>query len=157
MEQVSAGQGTPVALGLEDFAVGQIYESGTLTVDAADIKGFAARFDPQPFHLDEIAARGSFFGGLAASGWHTAALTMRLLVTGGLPIKGGMIGAGVELAWSRPVRPGDTLRVVSEVIEVRPSRSKPDRGFVTVQSRTLNQKDEAVQEMTSRVMVFRRG
>lgn len=151
-----AKEDTPRGLGFEDFEVGQIFESGATTVDATAIKAFAGQFDPQPFHLDETAAASSIFGGLAASGWHTAALSMGLMVRGGLPVEGGMIGAGVDIAWPRPVRPGDTLRVVSEVTGIRPSRSKPDRGIVTVLSRTLNQNGETVQELTSRIVVFRR-
>src|SRR6185369_17337284 len=98
--------------------------------DAEQIKAFARQFDPQPFHLDEAAAKNSIFQGLAASGWHTAALTMRLLVSGGLPLAGGSIGAGGEIAWPRPTRPGDILQVESEVTAVTPSRSRPDRGIV---------------------------
>src|SRR5437879_11214038 len=114
---------------LEDFAVGQTFGSGRLRVEKERIKTFAAEFDPQPFHLDEEAARGSIFRGLAASGWYTAALTMRLLVESGLNPDGGIVGVGVdELRWPRPVRPGDELRVKSEVIEVRPSQSRPDQG-----------------------------
>jgi len=103
---------------LEDLHVGQRFESATLAVTADEIKAFARQFDPQPFHLDEDAAARSLLGGLAASGWHTAALTMRLLVGGGAPIAGGVIGAGVEVRWPRPVRPGDELEVVSEVLEI---------------------------------------
>ncbi len=114
---------------LEDFAVGQRFTSGSVGVSAAEIKAFAAQFDPQPFHLDEEAARSTFFGGLVASGWHTAALTMRLIVDSDLKIAGGSIGAGAELIkWPRPVRPGDTLHAVSEVLEIRPSKSRPNRG-----------------------------
>ncbi len=113
---------------LEDIAVGQKYGSGRARVDAEEIKAFAAEFDPQPFHLDEEAAKGSFFRGLAASGRHTAALTMRLLVTGEFKPAGGVIGAGNEISWTRPVRPGDVLRVESEVLEVRPSKSRPEQG-----------------------------
>ena len=111
---------------LEDFAVGQIFSSGRLRVTQEQIKAFAAEFDPQPFHLDEAAAQKTFFKGLAASGWHTAALTMRLLVEGELKPAGGVIGAGFdEFRWPKPVRPGDELRIESEVLEVRPSRSRP--------------------------------
>src|SRR5215813_6939500 len=110
----------------EDFEVGQVYRSGELPVDTAAIKAFATQFDPQPFHLDEAAAKGTLFGGLAASGFHTAALTMRLLVDGGAPIAGGIIGAGLdELRWPRPVRPGDRLRTESEVVEIVPSKTRP--------------------------------
>src|SRR5262249_22544277 len=130
---------------LEDFAVGQIFRSGSLTVEAADIKTFAAQFDPQPFHLDEAAAKASLFGGLAASGWHTTAMTMRLLVDGGVPIAGGIIGAGAEeLRWPRPVRPGDRLRVESEVLEIVLSRTRP-QGRMKLRTTTLNQNDEPVQ------------
>jgi acyl dehydratase len=136
--------------------VGQTFGSGRLRVDEEQIKAFAAAFDPQPFHLDEAAARASLFGGLAASGWHTAALTMRLLVEGGAPIAGGIVGAGGEIAWPRPTRPGDELTVVSEVLDVTPSRSRPDRGMVTLRSTTLNQNGEAVQVLTARLVVPRR-
>ncbi len=125
-------------------------------MDLEDIKDFAARFDPQPFHLDEEAAGKSFFGGLVASGWHTAAITMRLLVTSGLPIAGGVIGAGGDIVWPRAVKPGDTLTVVSEVIAAKPSASRPERGMVTVRSETLNQAGEVVQVMTARLVVPRR-
>ena len=142
---------------LEDFAVGQIFASGRLTVDAAAIKAFAAEFDPQPFHLDEEAARGSFFGSLAASGWHTAALTMRLLVEGELKPAGGVIGASLELSWKKPVRPGDELRIESEILEVRASQSRPAQGTIKVRTTTFNQNGEAVQVLTSNVIVPRRG
>src|SRR5215468_11785856 len=116
---------------LEEFTPGQKYVSGTRRVDAAAIKGFATQFDPQPFHLDEDAARTSFFGGLAASGWHTAALSMRLLVESDFRPAGGVIGAGFdEFRWPRPVRPGDELHIESEVLEVRASRSKPSQGLI---------------------------
>jgi acyl dehydratase len=141
---------------LEDFAVGQKFGSGRARVDAEAIKAFAAEFDPQPFHLDEEAAKGSFFRGLAASGWHTAALTMRLLVTGEFKPAGGVIGAGNEISWSRPVRPGDVLRVESEVLEVRPSKSRPEQGLVKMRSTTFNQKDEPVQVLVANLIVPRR-
>jgi len=140
----------------EDFAVGQVYRSGTLSVDTPAIKSFAAQFDPQPFHLDETAAQATLFRGLAASGFHTAALTMRLLVDGGAPIAGGIVGAGLdELRWPRPVRPGDTLRTESEVLELRASRSRPE-GFVKMRTTTLNQNDEPVQVMVANLLVPRR-
>ncbi|HJS85856.1 MAG TPA: MaoC/PaaZ C-terminal domain-containing protein, partial [Acetobacteraceae bacterium] len=141
---------------LEDLAVGQRWQSGTLTVGADAIKAFAAAFDPQPFHLDEREAAATLFGGLAASGWHTAALTMRLLTEGGLPIAGGIIGTGGEIAWPRPTRPDDVLRVESEVLEVTPSRSRPDRGVATVRSTTLNQRGDVVQTLTAKLVVPRR-
>jgi acyl dehydratase len=142
---------------LDDLQVGQRFSSGTHLVDAEEIKAFAAQFDPQPFHLDDAAAQGTLFGGLAASGWHTAAITMRLLVETGLPLMGGIIGAGGEISWPRPTRPSDVLCVVSEIEEVTPSRSRPDRGMVRVRSETRNQRDEVVQVLVSRLVVPRRA
>ena len=142
---------------LEDFSVGERFLSETHCIDADQIKLFAQRFDPQPFHLDEVAAQASFFRGLAASGWHTASITMSLLVKSGMPIAGGLIGAGGELQWPRPVRPGDILQVESEVLEVKPSRSKPERGLITVKSETRNQNGDVVQILTSRMLVWRRA
>jgi acyl dehydratase len=141
---------------LDDLRVGQRFTSASYALDEAQIKDFAAQFDPQPFHLDAAAARASLFGGLAASGWHTAAITMRLLVQGGLPVAGGIVGAGCEVAWPRPTRPGDVLQVDSEVIEVRPSQSKPERGMVTMRSETRNQHGDVVQVMTAKMVVPRR-
>jgi acyl dehydratase len=143
---------------LEDFAVGQRFGSGTTLVDTTRIKSFAAEFDPQPFHLDADAARETVFRGLAASGWHTAAVTMRLLVNSDFKPKGGIVGAGVdELRWPRPVRPGDELRVESEVLEVRPSKSRPTQGLIKVRTTTLNQNDEPVQVMVANLIVPRRA
>jgi acyl dehydratase len=144
-------------LHLDDLSVGQRFVSGTHTVDVAEIQRFAAAYDPQPFHLDDEAARNTLFGGLAASGWHTAGVTMRLLVSGGLPIAGGIIGSGGELLWTKPVRPGDTLRVECEILEIAPSRSRPDRGTVTVRCVTLNQHGEMVQSFTPKLVVPRRA
>jgi acyl dehydratase len=141
---------------LEDLNVGQRFESRSHTVDAEAIKAFARSFDPQPFHLDEEAAKNTIFGGLAASGWHTAAMTMQLIVES-VPLAGGVIGSGGELSWPRPTRPGDRLRVVTEVLSVTPSASKPDRGMVAMRSTTLNHKDEPVQVFSPRVVVTRRG
>ena len=141
---------------LDDLRAGQRFASRTHTLDEGQIKAFAGDFDPQPFHLDEVLARDSLFAGLAASGWHTAAITMRLLVDGGLPIAGGIVGAGAEVAWPNPVRPGDVLQVESEVLSVTPSRSRPDRGTVSVRSQTLNQRRELVQVLTARLVVPRR-
>jgi acyl dehydratase len=139
---------------LEDFAVGQKYGTGRIGVDAEAIKAFAAAFDPQPFHLDEDAARASFFQGLAASGWHTAALTMRLLVEGDLKPVGGIIGAWAEeMKWSRPVRPGDELEVEAEVLAVRRSESRPGQGFVKIRSTTLNQHRQPVQVLVISLLV----
>jgi acyl dehydratase len=142
---------------LEDFEPGQKFGSGQLRVESERIRTFAAEFDPQPFHLDEATARSTFFGGLAASGWHTAAMTMRLLVDGELAPAGGIIGAGVDgLRWPRPVRPGDALRVESEVLEVRASKSRPDQGVIKVRTTTLNQNGEPVQVFVGNLIVLRR-
>jgi acyl dehydratase len=141
----------------DDLAAGQTFRTGTVTVDAEAVKTFAAEFDPQPFHLDEEAARASFFGGLVASGWHTAALSMKLLAGGELKIVGGLIGLGVEeLRWPRPVRPGDVLRVESEVLGLRPSESKPDRGIVRMRNTTLNQDGQVVMVQVVTMIVPRR-
>jgi acyl dehydratase len=148
---------TTTALHLEDFTVGQTFGSGLLKVDAGEIKAFAAVFDPQPFHLDEQSARDTFFKGLAASGWHTAALTMRLLVDSPLKPTIGIIGSGGEISWPRPVRPGDELRIESEILEVRPSQSRPDRGTIKVKTTTLNQNGDAVQVLVANLIVTRRG
>lgn len=142
---------------LEDLSAGYTMRTGTIQVDAASIKAFAAEFDPQPFHLDEQAAAESFFGGLVASGWHTASLTMKLLVGSDLKIAGGLIGAGVdELRWPRAVRPGDTLRAEGEVLSVRPSNSRPDRGIVRMRVITRNQDGQPVAEMITNMVVPRR-
>ncbi len=141
---------------LEDLYPGQRFRSGSHTLDEAQIKAFARQFDPQPFHLDDEAAQATMFAGLAASGWHTAAITMRLQVESGLPLSGGIIGAGGEISWPHPTRPGDILQVESEVLEVKPSRSRPDRGMVTVRSETRNQHGEVVQVLTAKLVVPRR-
>jgi acyl dehydratase len=143
-------------LHFDDLQVGDTFSSGTHEVTAADIKRFAAEFDPQPFHLDDAAARETMFGGLAASGWHTAALTMRLLVNGGPRLANGILGAGGEIEWKAPTRPGDVLHVDSEVLELIPSRSRPDRGVAVLRSKTLNQRGEVVQQLTAKLMVARR-
>ena len=141
---------------LDDLYVGQRFTSGSFHMTEAKIKSFAAEFDPQPFHLDQAAAKASVFGGLAASGWHTAAVAMRLLVDGGLPFGNGIIGLGGDLAWPKPTRPGDTLHVESEILEIVPSRSKPNQAIVKVRSTTLNQDGEAVHSFTSKCLVFKR-
>ena len=137
----------------EDLAVGQKFGSGRAPVTAAQIREFAGRYDPQPFHLDEAAARATLFGGLAASGWHTAAMTMRLLVEGEFRPAGGIIGGGGEILWSRPVRPGDELRVESEILELRLSKSRPGFGVVKLRITTSNQANEPVQVFTASLMV----
>jgi len=142
---------------LEDFVVGQKFVSGRITLDADRIKRFAAEFDPQPFHLDETAARDTIFRGLAASGWHTAAVTMRLLVESDLAPAGGIVGAGFEeFRWPNPVRPGDELHIESQVLEVRPSKSRPTQGLVKLRTTTLNQNDEPVQVQVGTLVVPRR-
>ena len=141
---------------LDDLAVGDRFTSGEHAMDEAQIKAFAAQFDPQPSHLDDAAAQATLFGSLAASGWHTAAITMRLNVTGGLPIAGGIIGAGGDIAWPRPTRATDVLRVESEIVEIQPSKSRPDRGMVTVRSETRNQHGDVLQVSTVRIVVPRR-
>ena len=139
---------------LEDFAVAQTFGSGRLRVDEERIKSFAAEFDPQPFHLDEVAAHDSLFRGLAASGWHTAALTMRLLVESELKPAGGIVAAGFdELRWPRPVRAGDELHTESEVLEVRTSKSRPQQGLLKLRTTTLNQNGEAVQVSVGNLVV----
>jgi acyl dehydratase len=142
---------------LEDLAVGERYAGGTATVDLAAIKGFAAAFDPQPFHLDEEAAKASIFGRLVASGWHTMAVTMRLLVEGELRSLWGLVGLGAdELRWPRPVVPGDALSVEWEVLEVRPSSSKPDRGTARLGVTTRNQRGETVLTLVTTILLPRR-
>jgi acyl dehydratase len=141
---------------LDDLRVGQRFTTGAYRMDEDRMKTFAAEFDPQPFHLDDAAARESVFRGLAASGWHTAAATMRLLVHGEMQIAGGLIGLGGDIGWPRPTRAGDTLRVESEILEIVPSRSKPNQGIVKVRSTTLNQNGEELQIFTAKLLVFKR-
>jgi len=148
--------GPTKTLYLDDLHVGQRFTSDTHLIDEEQIKAFAKQFDPQPFHLDAEAAKGTLFEGLVASGWHTAAITMRLLVESGMPIAGGVIGAGGEIAWPKPTRPGAVLRVESEIIELRPSRSRPDRGMATIRSETRNQLGEIVQVLAAKLVVPRR-
>ena len=144
---------------LDDFVPGQRFSGRTrIRIDADQIKTFASEFDPQPFHVDEALASKSFFRGLAASGWHTAAVTMRLLVDSECKPAGGIVGSGFEeLRWPRPVRPGDELHVESEVLEVRPSTSRPEQGLVKVRTTTLNQNDEIVQISVGNLVVVRRS
>jgi acyl dehydratase len=150
-------QNASTALYLDDLSVGQRFSSASLTVTADAIKAFAREFDPQPFHVSEEAAEHTFFGRLAASGWHTAAVTMRLNVEGGLPLAGGIIGAGGEITWPTPLRADDTVHVENEIVAVTASRSRSDRGIVTVASRTLNQDGAEVQLTTMKLLVFRRA
>jgi acyl dehydratase len=141
---------------LDDLQVGDRFVSGEHALDEAQILSFAKQFDPQPFHLDHEAAKATLFGGLAASGWHTAAITMRLLVGDGLPLAGGIIGAGGEISWPKPTRPGDVLHVETEVVSVTPSRSRPDRGMVVVRSETRNQHGDVLQQSTYKLVVPRK-
>ena len=140
----------------DDLMIGQRFATAPYQLTAGDIVSFARRYDPQGFHLDNEEAENSLFAGLAASGWHTAAISMRLLVESGPKLVGGLVGAGGELNWPRPTRPGDTLHVETEVLETVPSRSKPDRGMVTVRNTTLNQNGEAVQTFVVKLVVPRR-
>lgn len=142
----------------EDFVIGYVSKpSGRMRVEKDDIIAFAKKYDPQPFHLDEAAARNSIFGRLVASGWHTAAMTMSLVARSEYRPAGGTIGLGFDgLRWPIPVYPGDELRIESEVIEMRPSQSRPDRGLMKIRTRTLNQNGEVVQELIANAMVPRR-
>ena len=159
MVSVDTAKSAPLsenALYLDDLHVGQKFTSGTYRMEESRIKSFAAEFDPQHFHLDDEAGQKSVFRGLAASGWHTAAATMRLLVTSGLPFAGGLVGLGGEISWPRPTRPGDVLHVESEIISIVPSRSKPNQGVVVVRNVTLNQNGEDVQVLTTKILLFKR-
>lgn len=148
--------GKTPGLNLEDFSVGDRFSGGALAVTADTIKAFAREFDPQPFHTDETAAKDTFFGGLAASGWHTAAMTMRLLTEFGPHVAGGLIGGSCEVAWRQPTRPGDVLHVECEILSVTPSRSRPERGTVLMRSETKNQRGEVLQVLTAKLVVPRR-
>jgi acyl dehydratase len=141
---------------LEDLIPGRRFTAGPVAVTEAEIIAFASAYDPQPFHTDPEAAKDTFFGGLAASGWHTAALSMRLVVQAMGEIAGGIVGGGGDLQWPRPTRPGDQLSIDIEVLEVTPSRSRPDRGTALMRNRTLNQAGEELQVFTVRIVVPRR-
>ena len=142
----------------EDLKLGDRYTTPERTVTAAEIIAFAQQYDPQPFHTDPAAAKASLFGQLVASGWHTAAISMDLMVRGTMGLDGGVIGQGVDgLRWARPVLPGDTLRVVMEVTELNPEPSRTGRGKIKLLCRTLNQHGRVVQEMTARLLVSRRA
>jgi len=145
--------------GFEDFTVGLRFQSPkAVTLTAEGIKAFAAEFDPQPPHLDEDAARRTSFQGLVASGWHTAAVTMRLIVDSDLGLGGQGAGMAVEsMQWRLPVRAGDSLRVEGSVTETRSSRSHPDSGIVKFRVIAVNQRDEVVLEASHVVMVVRRS
>lgn len=141
---------------LDDLTPGQRFSSGTYELTEDKLIAFASEYDPQPFHLDEAAASMTVFKGLAASGWHTAAITMKLLNNGGAPLAGGIIGVGGQIEWPRPTRPGDVLRVVGEVVEIIPSRSKPKQGLVVLRCETKNQHEEVLQILTAKLIVPRR-
>ncbi len=141
----------------DDLVVGQTLVSGTHALNEAQIIAFGTEFDPQPFHTDPQAAKTAFFKGLAASGWHTAGISMRLMVEGGLPFAGGLIGAGCTLEWPEPTRPGDILQVECEIVELIPSKSRLDRGLVIVRCVTLNQERKVRQIMTGKMIVPRRA
>ncbi|MES2788659.1 MAG: MaoC family dehydratase [Planctomycetota bacterium] len=149
----TAQQPAENVLYLDDLHVGQRFISGTHQLNAEQITTFAREFDPQPFHLDADAAQDTLFQGLVASGWHTAAITMRLLVGSGLTLAGGIIGAGAEISWPKPTRPDALLRVESEILEIRHSRSRPDRGIVTIRCETRDQLSEVAQIMTAKLVV----
>lgn len=157
---VPAMRGPPESersLFLEDLEPGQSWTTASHVLTAQEVVAFASAWDPQPFHLDPEAARASLFGDLAASGWHTVAVTMRLQVEGGPPIAGGLVGAGGRVDWPRPAHPGDTLRATCEIVEVRASRSRPDRGLVTMLTTTRNQREEVVLTLTATLVVPRRA
>lgn len=141
---------------LDDLHVGQHFVSGTYCMSEDRIKDFAREYDPQPFHIDSEAAKETLFGGIAASGWHTAAVTMKLL-TAEPPFVGGLIGAGGDITWPRPTRPGDILQVTSEITEITASRTNPQRGRIILRAETRNQRDELVQVLTARLVVPRRS
>jgi len=140
----------------EDLHVGQRFVSGTHLIDAEQIQAFAKQFDPQPFHLDAEAAKKTFFEGLVASGWHTASISMRLLTESGMNLAGGLIGAGGEISWPKPTRPGSILHVECEITELRSSKSRPDRGIVTVRNETRDQNGEIVQILVAKLVVPKR-
>jgi acyl dehydratase len=148
--------GAKELLYFDDLHVGQRFTSGTHQIDAEQIQAFAQQFDPQPFHLDAEAAKDTVFKGLVASGWHTAAISMRLIVESELEIAGGMIGASAEISWPKPTRPDALLHVESEIIELRPSRSRPDRGVAAIRSETLDQLGEIVQVLVAKLIVPRK-
>lgn len=152
LDQIGGNQ----PLYFDDLSVGERFISRTHQIDESQIKTFAKEYDPQPFHLDGEAARGSLFQGLVASGWHTAAITMRLLVDSVPPIAGGLVGAGAEISWPKPTRPGSVLHVETEIVELKPSRSRPDRGIAIIRSETRNEADEIVQVLRATLIVPRR-
>ena len=141
-------------LWLDDLHIGHRFSTDVYDLTADDIIEFATKWDPQPFHLSDETAHDTFFHGLAGSGWHTAAITMRLLVTSGITLARGIIGAGVEVAWPTATRPGDRLHVEGEVVDVHTSKSSPNRGFVTIAYDTLNHDGEVRQSSKVRLLAF---
>ena len=146
-----------MTLFLEDLSVGQVFRSEPRVVTREEMIAFARDNDPQDFHLDAEAGAASLFGGLVASGWQTAALSMRLLVEGPAPVAGGLVGVGAEISWMKPVRPGDSIRIEGEVTDIKRSRSRPDRGIVSFRLTTYNQRNEPVQRIAARAVVLARG
>jgi acyl dehydratase len=153
---ITHSQGAAVSF-FDDVQIGQRFRSGTYAVSEQSIRAFAEQYDPQPFHLDAEAARASMFGALIASGWQTAAITMRLTLEGGPRFAHGTVGLGAEVSWQRPVRAGDSLYATMEVIDKIPSQSRADRGRVIMRIETCNQRDEVVQLLTAKVLVPRRA
>jgi acyl dehydratase len=142
---------------MDDLKVGQKFTSGPLDVTADDIMAYAKKYDPQDFHTDPARAKNTVFGELIASGWHTASLTMRLIIEASPPMKGGMIGRSVErMSWLKPVKPGDKLFFEGEILDLRASNSNPERGIMRVKNTTFNQNHEPVLEMETVVFVPRR-
>ena len=142
---------------MEDLSVGQKFSSGPIDVTAEDIMDYAKKYDPQDFHTDPALAKNTIFGHLIASGWHTASLTMRLIIEASPRMKGGMIGRSVErMNWLKPVEPGDKLYFECEILDLRASNSNPERGVMRVKNTTFNQKHEPVLEMDTVVFVPRR-
>jgi len=142
----------------EDLKPGDKFNTAEYEMTAEEIMAFGRKFDPQAFHTDPDAARATLFGQLVASGWHTAAVSMRLMVLGEMDLDGGVIGQGMEsLRWPRPVLPGDRLRVVTEIVEVRPAPARPDRGLIKLRCRTYNQAGKVVQDMTATLLVALRS
>ncbi|MEG0285966.1 MULTISPECIES: MaoC family dehydratase [Vagococcus] len=138
----------------EDFVVGQTFISENYQVPLEEIIEFASKYDPQPFHVDEEKAKDSFFKELVASGWHTASVTMKLWIDS-IPFEKGAIGLGVNLAWNKPVRPGDVLHVESTIKEINPSKSRPDRIYMVIESKAIDQDGLVCETMTANLMTFR--
>lgn len=141
----------------EDLHIGQKFTAGDVLVTEEAIIAYGKQFDPQDFHTDPVKAKDTVFGELVASGWHTAGMTMRMIVDASPKMKGGMVGRSVEkIGWPRPVRPGDRLSVEVEVMELRPSATNPARGTMRTKNTTFNQKGEIVQEMEAIIFVPKR-